>query len=507
MQQIDQKKEKLVTSILTGKKISVQEMEKEADIIVTATVLGFIRVRYKNNEPCRFDIEHPSPITDYQTTHGKPYKLGMTLDEYFQQKNWSSDKNVGKRVIKQDRYEKFLRKYQDLLHVLSIMSKVLHLTTEPKIGKFLQDGQSNIWDLGALITGLPEGGKTKFDKRHRQILKGQAKVMKEYIARNPNQSQVYFGRGAYTGMIYDPKNLEHSFYAPTRRVIDQNKFRWDPGVIEKHPLGLIKGNESSDLSKGLGPLPRKLNRGERIGYIHGMSSAINECVKTDLNYEKIKERKIKEQEKCIPFEMATGKLTTKMASCFACCTYMYAAGYPPSSMHLGRGESWVPPTTDLINGEKNRKLQTFDKKISGSLAKKWHSDIFTYLELGLETLVKVSTSIPNSLSQGYQEHVKNLWIKLQSLENHKDEIGGNLFLDALTYHKPDWQRIKDVFQPVYDGFKLKQRVPPNKLVSMLGTSMVSSDEEVLLNGMKVIFDDAVPVEPVSLIRKDEVRPY
>src|SRR4029453_6799347 len=45
---------------------------------------------------------------------------------------------------------------------------------------------------------------------------------------------------------------------------------------------------------------------------------------------------------CEPYEIAVGDQTKKMASCLTCTLFMHAVGYPPSSIPLGRGESWAP---------------------------------------------------------------------------------------------------------------------------------------------------------------------
>ena len=42
---------------------------------------------------------------------------------------------------------------------------------------------------------------------------------------------------------------------------------------------------------------------------------------------------------CTPYEIAVGDQTKKMASCLPCTFFMVATGYPPNSIHLGRGES------------------------------------------------------------------------------------------------------------------------------------------------------------------------
>lgn len=68
--------------------------------------------------------------------------------------------------------------------------------------------------------------------------------------------------------------------------------------------------------------------GDVVGYTHGMIQAIYEAY--DLG------------PGCTPYEVAVGHVTTKLASCIACTFFMYATGYPPTSIHLGRVDSWVP---------------------------------------------------------------------------------------------------------------------------------------------------------------------
>ena len=47
---------------------------------------------------------------------------------------------------------------------------------------------------------------------------------------------------------------------------------------------------------------------------------------------------------CTPYEIAVGAVTTKIAVRIRvpCTLFMVAQGYPPTSIHLGRGESWAP---------------------------------------------------------------------------------------------------------------------------------------------------------------------
>jgi hypothetical protein len=63
-----------------------------------------------------------------------------------------------------------------------------------------------------------------------------------------------------------------------------------------------------------------------VQYIHGMSWAMREAIRWG--------------PWCTAYEIAVGSKTRKLASCFACTTYMWASGFPAFSTHLGRGESW-----------------------------------------------------------------------------------------------------------------------------------------------------------------------
>ncbi len=43
-----------------------------------------------------------------------------------------------------------------------------------------------------------------------------------------------------------------------------------------------------------------------------------------------------------PYEVVAGDITPKLASCFMCATFMDAAGYPANAVHLGSSDSWIP---------------------------------------------------------------------------------------------------------------------------------------------------------------------
>lgn len=360
----------------------------EADVIMTATILGFAAARIMQHQPFSFDMENPH---DWTAMNGN--KQG-----------------------------EFLRDYQGFLNALSALSEVLE--NNGIDATQLKDAQSAEWEPGALITGRAGGAAS--GNKHKGVKGEWQQFLREQEVKSPIG---YCGRGAYTGFIDDPSIFQASLLQPTkRRVIpNANRKRWNPGqpywgLIDR---GNVAGPQSSvnlsnDPRVGMGPIQWNGNAPGVVGYTHGMSWAMREAVK--------------EGPWITPYEIATGSDTTKMASCFACTTYMYAAGYPPSSIHLGRGESWVPlpeeDEGDLYN------------TIARSMNLRWHLDCYNYLRLGGYML---------NFHSGYKlattEHKTALTALGNKLEAIDREEAGNIVLDALTVHESDWKRINRALKP------------------------------------------------------------
>ncbi len=394
----------------------------EADVIVTATVLGFIGTRWWLGQPCSFEIEHPT--------------LGE--DE-----------------------EKFLKDTEGFLNVMSAMSTVLG-KIDPSMEKFLKDSQSPEGKPGELITGHAGGQSLPSQQRHRAMNSALARLIAQNAKDAPSRN-LYQGRGAYTGMIDDPVNHQWLVQA-TKRVINGDHTRWHPSG--RNDWGLIQGN-TGPAPDGMGQLPQSKRQDEIIGYIHGMSSAIVACVRHG--------------PWCTPFEMATGTKTTKMASCFPCCTYMYAAGYPPSSMHLGRGESWVPPAAVFRTGETTPMPDTYKIApiIINSLADRWHREVYGYLYLGTDYLKKT----PNYVADSHKQFITHLSIKLgKEIKPNMGKLGGNLFLDALTVHDSDWKRIARTLEPLVGNLEREARTAESaeliQYVEKIKTSISSLKEHI-----------------------------
>jgi hypothetical protein len=157
--------------------------------------------------------------------------------------------------------------------------------------------------------------------------------------------------------------------------------------------------------------------GNLVGYTHGMISAIYKAAQRG--------------PWCTPFEIAVGKKTTKLASCFTCSTFMYAAGFPPSNIHLGRGESWSP-----IH-ENAHEAPPIAHATMASLNTRWRVECAQHLQLGVEILRQ------NGMAAVNVTHRERLGRLYEYVAEHANDVwaSANLILDAVTVHDQESARI------------------------------------------------------------------
>jgi hypothetical protein len=86
---------------------------------------------------------------------------------------------------------------------------------------------------------------------------------------------------------------------------------------------------------------------------------------------------------CTPYEIAVGDQTKKMASCLPCSLFMVAAGYPPTSTHLGRGESWPPLYEPYNHGDC---AEQNELGVIRDLNNAWYAQCTELVGLGLKIL-------------------------------------------------------------------------------------------------------------------------
>jgi len=119
------------------------------------------------------------------------------------------------------------------------------------------------------------------------------------------------------------------------------------------------------------------------------------------------------------FEIALGKNTTKVASCFPCSAYMRAKGTPASATHLGRGDDWnIPPGDDA-----GYRL--------------WAGKIANWYKKG-RSLFAVYEPINNNGPRNASA-ISKLFFMLN--QKNRDRDIQKIYLEALTFEGPFTERI------------------------------------------------------------------
>ncbi|RKG65177.1 hypothetical protein D7V80_24255 [Corallococcus sp. CA054B] len=280
---------------------------------------------------------------------------------------------------------------------------------------------------GIAITGRPGGAAS--DDKHRPMkgLSSMAFAQDLLLGSRQQGAVTTQERGAYYGVVDDPVTEQVRMVSTVRRLIDYNGHEGRRWSAQTQYHGVIRAGPNPVLAPSWGSFERAnliggwAGNGRVVGYCHGMNWAIQHC-------------------KLIgpwttPYEVAVGNATTKLASCFGCTTFMYATGYPPSAIHLGRAESWVPlPTTLMDNPDFNFNEDT--RMIQG-LNDLWARDVASYLELGADIVAGAGV-----FEQGVRDVARQLLMQVKSrISTHGKRDAANMLLDALTVHDSETNRL------------------------------------------------------------------
>lgn len=409
----------------------------EADVIMTAAALGFAAdFIVTKKQPLQFDID----------------PLGNTDD-------WIAlfNATVGKIDKAVDAYLKKNNLFHEKVHA----------------------GVCPGYHPGAAIVGVYELAGQQTPKRDltgpnaplaAPRLSAKGKALWEAIATVSPEAPQYTGRGAYTGFV-DNLNTEGDtdpvgprstvrMVAPAPGVPAPTEPpfpRWLPP--DGHPLwndrrrkgkdtyipwGLIGGN---DAGKDPKPQPHPdgvTNLADQIEsemsrkygmvftcepaltdiatYTHGMIQAIYKAYALGPS--------------CVPYEIAVGDQTKKMASCLPCTLFMQATGYPPTSIHLGSGESWAPLYAPY---NPNGPTTAHEHAVIRDLNNAWSAECLKWLKLGLEVLGDAQIATGHKASRD----AVRAYLTLHDAE---PTLGAVLILDALTIHTPEMIRIGRTLQ-------------------------------------------------------------
>ncbi|HFS0803663.1 TPA: hypothetical protein ACHYZ4_003453 [Pseudomonas aeruginosa] len=393
--------------------------EVEADVIMTAAALGFAVGYIKDTGlPIQFDMD---PL-DFVSNPGKGRKFRET---------------VGKMSVAINSY--------------------LNKNKLSSVG--VNVGLSPGYNPGFVIMGVYKAAGKKPPKTiSAPELSKKGKELWERI-RTLSVAQ-YTGRGAYTGFV-DNKNTEGNtdpigplstarFRAPTPYMLmTPTHPRWLPSSesplwknrrrLDKEsyvPWGMIGGERANKLASE--PCCEGLNEADFITvsmrnagmvfvndigkddvamYTHGMIQAIYKAYDLGPN--------------CEPYEVAVGDLTKKMASCLTCAFFMYATGYQPTSIHLGRGESWAPLYFPYnVNGS----ADCCGVQVVWDLNNAWYSKCLEWVRIGLNVLDDAHISPSHRVSRDAVSLYLDKFLT-------DPTVGGTLVLDAVTIHASESDRI------------------------------------------------------------------
>lgn len=425
----------------------------EADVIVSATVIGFAATRALLAEPFAFTMQDDPANPDKFLAEFA--KWGLMLDTVEQVLRGLH------RLVAHNTYASNLRP-EDLRDA----TRDLVAPTSDDISNRGRDNS---------ITGRPGG----------DALHDAARWRRPWMNFIEGTTPEYAGRGAYTGVCDDPMRVDRWInpavvpdISTIANINDRDYLSAHPMVPKVDPvprmptvaraitpttqrdMGRYKPTDITAWVAAKGPIldPQNSMYGEIAksntepppvglglvvdkqkiaGYAHGMCQAIVEANKRG--------------PWCVAHEHAIGLNTTKLASCFACTTFMYAAGYPPSACHIGRAESWVPPNETVSDAA--------TAKLTSAIDARWHTQCFYYLLLGARLLQDYfrADGLRNP-NNGYVKIVDDLLAAIATqyrtgsdtaLSSAYDmakviETGGNFFLDALVIHESENVRLMNV---------------------------------------------------------------
>ena len=405
----------------------LSDPNKEADVIMTAAALGFAASSVQDGTPLRFDIDPKDQAKDLTGLQAVVAKIDKAVVDYLKKNG------------------------------LAPMGKV-------------NAGVAPDYSKGAVIMGVYKlANQTAPASVADPVLSVKGQALYDKI-KNQELTQ-YTGRGAYTGFV-DNKNTEGNTDPvgprPTARFLTADPDivpsddptmgglhpRWLPrtgspswtprlrkGTTDSYvPWGMIGGDAA-----GKEPDSKMLNvthatnladqitgemsatdkmvfngdptTGDIAAYTHGMIQAIYKGYALGPS--------------CSPYEISVGAVTTKMASCLPCTLFMVAQGYPPTSIHLGRGESWAPLYQPYNPGSQ---AEFNELAVIRDLNNSWRAKCAEWLSFGAQILDDAH------IVDDHKSARDGLHSYLSSHSSDKT-VAATLVLDAVTVHENEAVRI------------------------------------------------------------------
>lgn len=409
----------------------------DSDVIMTAAIIGHARTRLESGKNVKFDVE--------------------VKDAY----------NVALALNNQD--------FRATRNVVGCINRLL-VAAGYKGSELCQVGVTPIWGapdkqgnpINRIVGGTGDMDVHQSERYEPKLPTGVAKELYDVAVGkvDPKTGRVivqvgYQGRGAYTGFIDGREGGQTALLSTYRHNVPlsgQGR-RWHPtttiGDMQIGPgpnqrtWGMIGDNsgqshppcptatppdpgglkEQGMYFQGPSPTPGT----DIVCYTHGMIQAIYNVEMWKLAQPTLAPG--------TPYEIAVGKETTKLASCIPCSFFMEATGYPASSTHLGRGESWGPLYPDDTLTKATTKATTKESIARTNSNTAWYNYCQKIIVAGLACLrAPNEEEMPLYLTEDHRVTVTRL-VDYVGLLGSESRAYANLILDAVTVHDSELKRL------------------------------------------------------------------
>lgn len=460
--------------------------DKDADVIMTAAVVGYAHKRLSEKKNCAFAAE-AAEEDKTNLIFPKNLTLPTKIDNY---KAWVKEcEPETMRYLKEvEEFQKSVSDIDKLRYIANeevgfVRGGILLENAIVRINGALQylkenEGEQVVVDFtpnfgeAGVIWIVGGTGDLSLENHNRYVNSPNrsyscAKII-GYI--DSKEFAGYRGPGAYTGMSARQEGNSYIYSTFRANPSADSGNRWvpsdpsimgyaikdgdsrDKGVRYVSVWGIIGDNAIADKTKNeyqmvyLDPEQDK-SRFEKyvVGYTHGMIQAIYDVRQVEID--RILENHPNELFSGTAYEIGlTGKReglpsTTKMASCFYCAMFMEANEKPASSIHLGSGESWAPAyvSKELIDANQliNAKNANFSSR---NMDRSITNCNFKWAKYCADILASGAGIIEQSrmLEEDHQESISAL---KEYLRRDDRKTAANLILDSATVHQKIAVRI------------------------------------------------------------------
>jgi len=463
--------------------------DKDADVIMTAAIVGYAARRLNAQKNCAFAAE----VEQNPLVFPQPLSLNPSIVNYTK---WSKEECEPKEQQYLAQVEQFQKDVIDIKRLHNIAKEdiaftkgwilldnaierincALQIPPQKEVPRVVVDASPNFGDAGVIWIVGGTGDLSLFNENRyiNSPIRSNNCARKIYYIKS-DKFAGYKGPGAYSGMSARQEGESHIYSTFRGHPVTDFGDRWlpsDPSILKmaikngNSPdknvryvsiWGIIYDNALADKTEcdyQMVYLDPNQNGPQYeqyvVGYNHGMIQAVYDVKQAERNQEDRNELY-----SGTPYEIGLkgrtdkGPSTTKMASCFYCGLFMEANDKPASSIHLGFGESWAPAYSSKDVIEANKRINEDDKTYAGldlqtsidSCNRKWAALCSDVLKTGCDIIQ------PKMLAD--DDHVASFTALQEFLRRNVDVryAAANLILDSATVHQKICVRVVSTLKP------------------------------------------------------------